>query len=257
MSPAAPGAPAAPLADDLLFAALDAAIAAMVAIPVNTYDNAVPSCLDWTIADVLTHTTQVHLWATRRITAVPGEQVSFPREGMGSGATLHEAYERTADGLVAALRAADLDRAATTFFGDRTVRWWLRRQAQETTVHAWDATAALGSPLPIDPAIAIDGIDEMVEVFFVHRFKAEDFGGAGETMHLHATDPVSEGTGEWLVRFDPDGPVVTREHAKGEVAVRDTASNLLLFLWGRVDPSTLETFGDTTILERYQAVASY
>lgn len=252
--------PGAPLADDLLFAALDTAIASMAGIPVERYEQPVPSCPDWTVADLLTHTTQVHLWATRRISTAPGEQAAksrFPREDMGSGIALQEAYTRNAQGLVRALRAADLDRVAPTFIGDRTVRWWLRRQAHETTVHAWDAQAALGAPPPIEPAIAIDGVDELVEVFFVHRFKAEEFGGTGETMHLHATDPVSEGTGEWLVRFEPTGPVITREHAKGDVAVRDTASNLLLFLWSRAVPATLGTFGDTTILERYQAVASY
>jgi len=253
--------PVSSLPDDELFAALDTGIAAMLDVPVEAYDHPVPSCPGWTVTDLLTHTTRVHLWATRRATAGPDERVPFPKDELGTGASLHAAFRANATGLVDALHTVDLDRLAPTFVGAQPARWWLRRQAQETIVHAWDAAAALGTPPPIDASLAIDGIDEMLDVFFVHRFPADTFGGTGETMHLHATDPPPEmaaaGRGEWLVRFEPDGPVVTREHAKGDVAVRDQASNLLLFLWSRVAPTALTTFGDETVLERYQAAASY
>ncbi len=56
---------------------------------------------------------------------------------------------------------------------------------------------------------------------------------ATRTIHLHCTD----GEGEWLITRAGDDVVVTREHAKGDVAARGTASDLLLFLWGRV-PAT-------------------
>ena len=68
--------------------------------------------------------------------------------------------------------------------------------------------------------------------------------GNGETLHLHCTD----GEGEWLVRLDPDGVSSSHEHAKGDVAARGTASDLLLFLYGRVDPEQLEVFGDASLL---------
>ena len=48
-------------------------------------------------------------------------------------------------------------------------------------------------------------------------------------MHVHSTDA----DGEWLVDFD-NGLAVTREHAKGDVAVRGPASDLMLVLYGRV-----------------------
>ena len=43
-----------------------------------------------------------------------------------------------------------------------------------------------------------------------------------------------------------------REHAKGDVAARGTASDLLLFLWGRVPATALEVFGDAELLDRFQ-----
>ena len=45
---------------------------------------------------------------------------------------------------------------------------------------------------------------------------------------------------------------VTREHAKGDVAARGSASDLLLFIWGRIPPSRLEVFGDAAALERFR-----
>ena len=72
-------------------------------------------------------------------------------------------------------------------------------------------------------------------------------------MHLHATD----GDGEWLVRLGADGVVVTREHAKGDVALRASASDLLLFLYGRRDASVGEVFGDAALLDRWQQLVRW
>ena len=82
---------------------------------------------------------------------------------------------------------------------------------------------------------------------------ASHLPGSGESIHLHATD----GEGEWLVRLGGDGLVVTREHAKGDVAMRAPASDLLLFLYGRAGAADAEVFGDATILERWQDVVSW
>ena len=62
----------------------------------------------------------------------------------------------------------------------------------------------------------------------------------GMSVHLHCTDTE----GEWLIVRDGDDLVVTREHAKGDVAARGTASDVLRFLWGRGGADQLEVFGD-------------
>ena len=64
-------------------------------------------------------------------------------------------------------------------------------------------------------------------------------------IHLHCTDV----DGEWLVRRSPDGLDIERAHAKGDVAARGTASDLDLYLWGRVPVDALELFGDPALLE--------
>ena len=43
---------------------------------------------------------------------------------------------------------------------------------------------------------------------------------------------------------------VEHGHAKCDAAVRGTAADLHLWLWGRVPPDRLEVFGDPAIAER-------
>jgi predicted lipid carrier protein YhbT len=72
-------------------------------------------------------------------------------------------------------------------------------------------------------------------------------------LHFHSTD----GDGEWLARLGAEGLVVTREHAKGDVAVRGVASDLLLFLYGRVGTERLEVFGDAALLARWRELVTW
>lgn len=132
---------------------------------------------------------------------------------------------------------------------DQTAGFWQRRMAHETAVHRWDAQVAHNFTEPIESNLAADGIDETFDVMLPRRRGAvPDVPlGAGESFHFHRTD----GPGEWLVRFEPDGPVVSREHAKADVAVRGPASDLVLFLWHRIPAARLDVVGDATRLERY------
>ena len=51
--------------------------------------------------------------------------------------------------------------------------------------------------------------------------------------------------------------VVTREHAKGDVALRAPASQLMLFLYGRAGTDGAEVFGDAGILDRWQELVRW
>ena len=150
--------------------------------------------------------------------------------------------------LVDALAATDPATSVWTFSAaDRTAGFWYRRRAQETAVHRYDAELAAGTPMPIDTELAVDGIDEFLFAFLPRL--AANLGDLGDAkIHLHCTDAE----GEWLVARAGDDVVVTREHAKGDVAARGTASDLLLFLWGRVPASALEVFGDAGVLDGFR-----
>jgi uncharacterized protein (TIGR03083 family) len=151
--------------------------------------------------------------------------------------------------VVAALEAADPDADVWTFGLPRTVRFWLRRQAHETTLHAWDAGTASGAALPIDAELAADGVDEYVD-FVPRTLKREPGTWTGETIHLHRTD----GPGEWLLTLGPVGAAtVDRGHAKGDVAVRGGAVALLLWATNRIGSDRLDIVGNAALLTRWAA----
>lgn len=156
--------------------------------------------------------------------------------------------------LMSVLGAVDPDEPRWTFGPDRRAAFWFRRAAQELGVHRWDVESATGDPAPLDPDLAADGIDEMLEVFDRVGRIAERFAAGGATLHLHATDVGAAGgsTGEWLVVAGDEALGVRREHAEADVAAHGTASGLLLALWGRVPLDALDVRGDAGLLERWQ-----
>jgi hypothetical protein len=118
-------------------------------------------------------------------------------------------------------------------------------------VHRIDAELAAGAEVgDLDPAFAVDGIDE---VFFMMLAISgpEPIGGSGQTLHLHATDV----DGEWLVTLHPEHVTVERGHAKGDAAIRGSARDLLLQTWGRDPLGELEVFGDDAVVALFRAAA--
>jgi len=99
-------------------------------------------------------------------------------------------------------------------------------------------------------------VNEMFDVILPWRGTGDlGTGHESKTMHLHATDVAESaaGEGEWLVTLGPEGLTVDHKHAKGDVAVRGTASDLLLLLWNRVSADRCEVFGDAALLEQWRA----
>jgi len=70
------------------------------------------------------------------------------------------------------------------------------------------------------------------------------------SIHLHRTD----GEGEWLIEPSGSEIIISRQHAKGDVAVRGSAISLLLYLWGR-EPQDLEIFGEPKIAVAWGGLA--
>ena len=208
---------------------------------------AVRSCPGWTVADLLWHLTEVHdFWRT-----IVGEQRTdpegYPEPARPSDEALLEMYRKGRVGVLNTLSEADPAAPNWTWSKDKTAGFVIRRMAQETAVHLWDATDASGSARPIEANLASDGIDE----FLTHMLPDTAKGAAaiGGSVHLHCADVP----GEWTVTETGDGFAVAREHAKGDCAIRGTASNILLALWRRVPLSACDVVGDAEVAERFIA----
>jgi uncharacterized protein (TIGR03083 family) len=224
--------------------------AALLAAAGGNLGLPVPSCPGWTVADLVEHVGLVWEWAAAVVeTGVRAERGAPPDHSEG---TLVPWARQQADRLGAVLAAADPDSDCWTFGLPRTRRFWIRRQALETVLHAWDAQRATGRADVMDPAVAADGVDEFLTVMVPRALSRAPGHWAGETVHLHRTD----GAGEWTVRLGPDGAAeVDHGHAKADLALRGPAESLWLWCTGRVPRTDLpiETFGDDSLAERWTA----
>ena len=138
--------------------------------------------------------------------------------------------------------------------GPDTPDFWFRRMAQETAVHRWDAESAVGPATPIDPALAVDGIAEMLGGFLPLLGAGGSVPGPlGGSLHVHATDAE----GEWTVTQGEGGFAVEGGHAKGDAAMRGPASDLLLALWGRPTLQAVEVFGDSGVVDRWREIVRF
>ncbi|MGH9113233.1 MAG: maleylpyruvate isomerase family mycothiol-dependent enzyme [Acidimicrobiales bacterium] len=212
----------------------------------------VPTCPGWTVERLVGHVGRVYRWTAGWITAGSAGELERPP----AGDPVVPWARAGLDEVAAALAAGDSGGPATvaTWAGEQPASFWPRRMAIETALHRWDAQLARGDGAPVGTPLALDGIDELFDVILPWRGTLDAPDGA--TVHLHATD-VEGDTGEWLVTFGGDGMTVEHAHAKGDLAVRATASNLLLLLWNRVGPERCEVFGDASLLERWRAEVTF
>jgi len=228
--------------------------ARLAATPVAALGTPVPSCPGWDLAQLLGHTGWVHRWVTATLLADPLDPPS-PRtiEKAPAGEAVIAWYADAVQAMLDAFGRTDLDQTFKTFVGPQPGRWWARRMAHETSIHRWDAQHATGTVDPIDAALAVDGIDEAFDTYLRHRFDGAAFGSNGQTLHLHATDIE----GEWMLTMAADGVQIAHGHGKGDVAVRGTAEDLLLFVMSRRPATALELFGDSDLAARWQAAANF
>jgi uncharacterized protein (TIGR03083 family) len=236
--------------------------AAMVEAARLGLEPAVPGCPDWSVGGLMGHMLLVYANWNANVrhwhdgkgleredldAAYPGYttwvDAGFPRDQ--TPAPILEWLDQVYRELHEALSAAGVTEQVWTWFPpDQTAGFVQRRMALETAVHRWDAQQAHGEPEPIEAELARDGIDEMLDIHLpMHHEWIKPRAGAGERYHFHRTD----GSGEWLVVFDPDGVRVSKEHAKGDIAIRGSASDLLLWLWGRIPAEGLEVLGDASL----------
>ncbi|WP_113698692.1 maleylpyruvate isomerase family mycothiol-dependent enzyme [Nonomuraea lactucae] len=220
----------------------------------------VPTCPGWTLADLITHVGTTHRWVIHIVGNRVQERI-WSREvpnGLAEGQSGDPAW--LADGarrLLATLRSADPDTPVWSWGAGRSAAYWARRMAYELLIHRVDAELALGLEPVVAPATAIDGVDEFLANLPYARWvtrRLAELDAEGATIHLHATDA----DGEWTITQGPKGRIDWEHgHAKGDVAVRGPAKDLLLMVYGRRFAGTLAVFGDRALLDRWLEKAAF
>jgi uncharacterized protein (TIGR03083 family) len=214
-------------------------------------DTMVPSCPEWTMRDLARHLGSHHRWVAGNLDQPPDGKAFKQREEPPADEAIPEWLAAGAEMLATKLTETDPAKPCWTWVPfDDSVGFWARRTAHETAIHRWDAQNAGVPADAVEAELAADGVDEYLGI--LGAFQGRRFPEAG-SIHLHSTDTP----GEWLVRLDAEGIQLTREHAKGDVAVRGPASEVLLVLMGRKTMDAVDVFGEALLFERFRKHASF
>lgn len=230
------------------------------AVRVADPQGPVPACPDWTVGDLVAHLGGVHRWAAAhvaerrpKLVRRGGDDTPPPTDPDDLSAWLRDGAAAVAD----AVRAVGEETEVGGFGGPVDVRFWARRQCHETLVHRGDAEIAAGREPwgDVDAAVAADAVDEHLALIVLGARRRTALHGAGETLHVHATDDDLGDAGEWVItRVDGDLHV-EHGHRKADVALRGPATTLLGVLTSRRGPERADVVGDAALLDHWLAHA--
>ena len=217
------------------------------------FDARVPTAPAWSAGKLVAHQSMVHRWAAGNLT---GE--SFTRtqtEIHAEEAELGAYFRAGVLHLLDTLRTVPDDVKAMVFLEDAPPprRFWARRQAHETTIHAVDALgASLGrvptadesvAALAIDVELAVDGIDELLSGF-MPRGRPKIVADVPYVLAVFAHDADAS----WTLHVGTESMTTERNAGHGDVTISGAVVQLYLGLWNRGDEIT----GPDDVLARWR-----
>ncbi|CUR54150.1 conserved hypothetical protein [metagenome] len=228
----------------------------------------VPGCPDWDAADLLWHLAGVQrFWATIVSQRPVGpDNLEEPERPEGYDALL-SAFDASSAALLSALDEADPADAAWTWSTEQTVGFTFRRQAHEALIHRLDAEQTAGVVTDLDPALAADGVDEVLDVMSGGSTPWGTFTGTDQHVRVDLTDAdVSiwvqlghfQGTDpEDGVTYDEaDLCVVPDSGAEVQAVVAGTSTELDAWLWRRADGAGISITGQPEACSLFRAAVN-
>ena len=223
----------------------------------------VPSCPGWNVGQLLRHLGGAQRWALGVVASradapvpEPGDVRDLSAYARQDPAVVGPWLAEGAAALAGALRTAGPDAPLWTPVPGGNASFYARRFMHETAIHRADATLALGERYRLDSDIALDAVDEWMQLgalpmhFEIHP-QMRELLGPGRTLHFHATDTAPEAAAEWLVDLTGDAITWRRAHEKAAVAVRGPLTDLLLVIYKRRPAAGpgIEVLGDAQLLD--------
>jgi uncharacterized protein (TIGR03083 family) len=179
---------------------------------------------------------------------MPKQEVALLMQSPPEDGDLLTWFEEGQRRLLEALTMAPPDLTCWTFLpASSPLEFWARRQAHETEIHRVDAEFARGGRgVSFDPALAADGIEEML------------FGFAARLRRLDLPDEMrmelapKDLDRRWSVRLTPDGVRAERGTGDADCRLYGSASDLYLLLWNRLPADAVSLEGSPGALELWQ-----
>ncbi len=232
-------------------------------VAASSTDVVVPTCGDWTLADLVWHMTEVQDFWAYVIPSRPAPPVEYVGPDRPPDSELVERLAKATADLMAALVDADPADEAWSWAREQTVAFTLRRQSHEVLIHHVDAVLATGAPMPdISTELAADGVDEALELFVSEMPGWASFSRGKGVVKLAASDSGDS----WLLAFGQmsgTSPRTGKRHdrealemVEGEspdTVVTGGALDLDLWIWGRGGAGELTIAGDAALVDRFRA----
>lgn len=210
-------------------------------------DAAVPTCPGWDARDLVEHVAAVYRhWSTQvgaadpdHRTPVNGGDAAGGEVDPAVGGVLSE-LEHEATVLLGALEQAGPESPCWNWSGTDLVAGWVaRRMALETAVHRFDGEHASGKATPVERELALDGVNERLDVHLRVALRAARDASLGGSVCLVCSDADAS----WVVDVAAGRLRWRRGRGPADAVLVGTASDLLLFVWNRVDLDVLALTG--------------
>lgn len=204
----------------------------------------VEACPGWDLADLGQHLGGIYRFATTGI--IEGRGVDEPT-GPRERAEMLDWFDTGFASVLEAFEPRDWSRDCWTFSPPHSVGFWIRRMCHETSLHLWDAETSQGRAARMDSALAADGVDEVVTMFFPRQVRLGRIAALQDCVQVVLTDQIDVPA----LLFHGDGTSATAGIVPDAV-VRGPASDVLLMLWKRLPqvPDTVDIDGDRAAFER-------
>lgn len=215
----------------------------------GNFDAVVGCCPGWNVADLVWHIREVHYFWGSMVDGLIDDPNQVPEiDRPTDNDQLLADYRDGVTWMADILSKADQAVPIWTWSHQKNVAFVTRHQVQEAAVHHWDAAMAAREHIEIEPDVAADSVDEFLEHSTPGRY--QEAVALSGSVHLHATDAE----GEWIITEDGDRNLsVVRGHKHADVALRATASDLLLILYRRIGIDRAEIHGEKLVLSRFLA----
>ncbi|QZZ28233.1 maleylpyruvate isomerase family mycothiol-dependent enzyme [Streptomyces sp. ST1015] len=210
-------------------------------------DVQVPTCPEWTLADLAHHIGEGRRrWATI-VQAGPADAppppvpAALPKDREAISEWLAESTRQLLD----ALTEAGPDQGCWTWWtasqSPATTGAVARHQLQQLLVHTYDAQLTVGAPHALPAAIAQDGVAEFLTTCCA---TSSPWPHTPATLDFRTTDAPA-----WRLTLSPTGAQATTPPppTPPTASVEGTASEIVLYLHGRTPVTSLKTTGDLKV----------